>query len=1047
MHTMSASYDFRQIEPKWQEYWEARGCFRAADPGEPGSERPKFYVLDFFPYPSGAGLHVGHPLGYIASDIVARYMRMQGYNVLHPMGWDAFGLPAEQYAIDTGVHPRETTRRNIATYKRQLRMIGLSYDWSRELATCDEDYYRWTQWIFLKIYNSWYDPDCRWTDSQGRQVVGRARPIEELPIPLEVQAAGEAAVEQYRAEHRLAYLAEVPVNWCPALGTVLSNEEVTSEGRSERGNHPVYRRPLRQWMLRITEYAQRLLDDLEELDWPESIKLLQGNWIGRSEGAYVDFRLDAPGALGENVIRVFTTRPDTLFGATYMVLAPEHRLVPIITTETYRELVSAYVAQARQKSELDRTADTRTKTGVFTGAFAINPVNRERVPIWVADYVLIGYGTGSIMAVPAHDRRDYEFAKEFGLPIRDVVYPAAVAAMSYFAEHAPESVQAGGAWQLVLGEFVNEVVGAGAGPSEFDLLLDKVQKRYSAGRGMTPERLFADEVLPQLPGCVQHKCGNRRVRWVDALVALGFGSFAELRETFRRGEFYARCGEAFVEDGYNVNSPAPAAHHFTGQSNLNGLPTPEAKRTITRWLEQRNLGEGTVQYKLRDWLFSRQRYWGEPFPILYGPDGRIVCVDEAELPVRLPELEDFRPIASDDPNAEPVTPLSRAGAWRYVERDGVTYRRELNTMPQWAGSCWYYLRFCDPHNRQRFVDPAVERYWLGGTRPDGRPQPGGVDLYIGGAEHAVLHLLYARFWHKVLYDLGYVSTCEPFQKLFNQGMITAYAYQDQRGAYVHYDEIEFREDGAYHRQTGERLIETVGKMSKSLKNVVNPDQIIEQYGADTLRLYEMYMGPLEASKPWNPRDIVGVHRFLQRLWRLIIQPVDESRPDGPWRINPKVVEQRNPELERLLHRTIWKVESDIRRFAFNTAIAQMIVWVNEASRAESVGRDQCERFLVVLSPFAPHICEELWQRLGHEPPIQNAPWPQYDPALVQEDTVEIAVQVNGRLRGRVRVPADADDAAVTAAARQPEPVARLLTGRQLRRVVIVKGRLVNFIVE
>ncbi|MBN2448334.1 MAG: leucine--tRNA ligase, partial [Phycisphaerae bacterium] len=624
---MNNTYDFNDIEPKWQKTWEERAVYRAANPGQSGSERPKFYVLDFFPYPSGAGLHVGHPLGYIASDIIARFMRMRGHNVLHPMGWDAFGLPAEQYAVETGVHPRITTAKNIETYKRQLRMIGLGYDWQREVATCEEDYYHWTQWIFLRIFNSWYDPEHRWTDAAGRQVVGAARPIADLPIPPDIATRGERAIDEYRDNHRLAYLDEVPVNWCPALGTVLSNEEVTNEGRSDRGNHPVYRRPMRQWMLRITEYAERLLADLEHLDWPESIKLMQRNWIGRSEGAYVDFRLQNE-INGEHPdIRVFTTRPDTLFGATYMVLAPEHRLVPAITTPEQREAVNAYVEQARHRTDLERTADTKTKTGVFTGAYAINPVTRKPVPIWVADYVLISYGTGSIMAVPGHDTRDLEFAQKFEIEVIKVVEP-------------PEGED-----------------------------------------------------------------------WVG-----------------------------FVGHGTAVNSPRDE-DRYDGGCDINDLPTPEAKATITRWLEEHNCGEGTIQYKLRDWLFSRQRYWGEPFPIIYGEDSVPRAVSEDELPVTLPEMEDFRPHASDDANAEPQLPLARATEWATFERGGKHYRRELNTMPQWAGSCWYYLRFCDAKNDDNLITPDVDKYWMGGQDADGTPKVGGVDLYMGGAEHAVLHLL------------------------------------------------------------------------------------------------------------------------------------------------------------------------------------------------------------------------------------------------------------------------------------------------------------------
>jgi leucyl-tRNA synthetase len=930
---MSHAYDFNALEPKWQRHWDEHGTFRAAQPGEPESDAPKFYVLDFFPYPSGAGLHVGHPLGYIATDILARFMRTRGYNVLHPMGWDAFGLPAEQYAVEHGVHPRITTRNNTETYQRQLKMLGLSYDWDRELATCDAEYYRWTQWIFLKIYNSWYDPEYRWTDPAGRPVVGAARPIDKLPIPPDVKAQGPPAIEAYRAEHRLAYLAEVPVNWCPALGTVLSNEEVTNEGRSNRGDQPVYRRPLRQWMLRITEYADRLLKDLEFLDWPEPIKLMQRNWIGRSAGAYVDFAIEGSGPAAGQIIRVFTTRPDTLFGATYMVLAPEHRLVPIITRPERREEVRTYVNQAKQKSELDRTADNKQKTGVFTGAYAVNPVNRKRVPIWVADYVLISYGTGSIMAVPGHDTRDLEFAETFGLEVVAVVKPPT-----------------------------------------------------------------------------------------------------------------GRDWRGFVDDGVSVNSPPDGEDHFSGQCVLNDLPTPEAKCKLIRWLEERDLGEGTTQYKLRDWLFSRQRYWGEPFPILYGEDGRIVAVDESELPVALPEIEDFRPHASDDPDAQPQTPLSRATDWLTVRRGGEVFRREANTMPQWAGSCWYYLRFCDARNAQALIDPQVERYWMGGKLPDGTPKVGGVDLYVGGAEHAVLHLLYARFWHKVLYDLGVVSTPEPFHRLFNQGMIQAHAFRDPRGMYVEHEKVEFRDNTPYHKETGQALTSAVEKMSKSLKNVVNPDAIIHEYGADTLRLYEMYMGPLEKSKPWNTQDIIGVHRFLQRVWRLVVPPAPEGQAASAPVLNPALGDVRDEHVERLLHKTIKKVTEDIERFAYNTAIAQMIVWINEAAKTKVLARDQVERFLQILSPLAPHICEELWQRLGHKSSIAYAPWPSYDAALTRDDAVEIAVQVLGKIRGRITVAADATDDQIVELARKIEAVARELAGRPIKRAIVARGRLVNLVV-
>jgi leucyl-tRNA synthetase len=1084
---MSDRYAYKELEPKWQRYWEEHKLFRAANPGEPGSERPKFYVLDFFPYPSGAGLHVGHPRGYIASDIIARYERMRGFNVLHPMGWDAFGLPAEQYAVETGIHPRITTQRNIATYKRQMGMIGLGYDWDREFATCDESYYRWTQWIFLQIHNSWYDPEHRWTDAAGREMVGAARPIDQLPIPPAVKAQGADAVAAYQDEHRLASLAEVAVNWCPALGTVLADEEVTSEGRSERGNHPVYRRPLRQWMLRITEYADRLLADLDQLDWPESIKVLQRNWIGRSAGAYVNFAL---AQRPDNIIRVFTTRPDTLFGATYLVLAPEHRLVSVITTPEYREEVEAYVAEAKQKSELDRMAETKVKTGVFTGAYALNPVNRERVPIWVADYVLISYGTGSIMAVPAHDTRDFEFSKEFGLPIIDVIYPPIVLGIQYFTEHAPDEARGAEKWKDRLARFLDKVVSAEAAPDQFEQLLGATTAPGGAGRESAAE-LYADSVLKQLPAVIEQRYGNSKVSWAQVLEGLAVQSFDELAERFRTAQFYSRAGGAFVAEGYNVNSPRAQA--FAGQGDINGLCTPDAMSRITNWLEERDLGEATIQYKLRDWLFSRQRYWGEPFPILYRANGRALAEDEEALPVTLPEMEDFRPVASDDPNAEPQPPLSRAGEdWHVVERGGQKLRRELNTMPQWAGSCWYYLRFLDPQNDQAFAASAVEKYWMGGKLEDGSEKYGGVDLYMGGAEHAVLHLLYARFWHKVLYDLGHVSTPEPFHKLFNQGMIESYAFRREDKIIVARDRIlrvvgksaaeadvrPVRDDEPLNEeaqriweergrgvteavanllatkgealidgQSGAGVFEVVAKMSKALKNVINPDAIIRDYGADTLRLYEMFMGPLESSKPWNPRDIVGQHRFLQRVWQLVVVPEKPGQePGGPWKLNPCIGDERDPEFERLLHVTIKQAEEGIGRFTFNTAIAPMHVWSREALKAKRIGRDQIERFLRVLSPFAPHICEELWQRLGHEQSIMLEAWPEYDPALTVEETVEMAVQVNGKLRGRIAVSADASEDEVLAAVRADEKIAAELVGKQIKRAIVVKGRLVNLVV-
>ena len=935
---MHGEYSPRRIESKWQAHWEEHSTFQMPNPGETGfdSDKPKFYVLDMFPYPSGAGLHVGHPEGYTATDIVARYRRMCGYNVLHPMGWDAFGLPAEQHAVETGQHPAVTTKRNIDTFRRQLKMLGFSYDWDREVATTDPSYYRWTQWIFLQLFNSWFDDAAR-----------KARPIGELQIPAEVQAEGEAAVRRFVDSQRLAYLAEVPVNWCPALGTVLSNEEVTNEGRSDRGNHPVFRRPMRQWMLRITKYADRLANDLEALDWPESVKLMQRNWVGRSEGAQVRFKVDGR----DDMIEVFTTRPDTLFGATYMVLAPEHPLAERITTSAQRDAVTGYCTQASRRSELDRTADTKEKTGVDTGAFAINPASGEKIPIWVADYVLMTYGTGAIMAVPAGDLRDWEFAWRFGLPVRPVVQP-------------PEGY--------------------------------KPSKEESA-------RAIEDGGVTRFP---------------------------------------------FVGSGRAINSGA-----------FDGLSTEQFKKQIVAWLADRGLGRAMVNYKLRDWLFSRQRYWGEPFPILHGPDGEIVALDESELPLMLPEVDDYRPVSqTEESDALPEPPLGRATEWVEVRRDGKTYRRELNTMPQWAGSCWYYLRFCDPSNSERLCGEQAERYWMVSNKKDGTPHAGGIDLYLGGAEHAVLHLLYARFWHKVLFDLGHVSTPEPFGKLFNQGMIRAFAYKDGRGSYVGYEEIDFREDGAFRKADGEKLSGAVEKMSKSLKNVINPDEVVSEYGADSLRLYEMFMGPLDASKPWNPRDVPGVFRFLQRVWRLIagegegLSPmvIDDERGASPDAKASRAVPGPGADLEKALHATIKKVGADIERMTFNTAISAMMSFVNEAYRVGEIHRDQAQRFVLLLSPFAPHISEELWQRLRGttwDGSLAYEAWPTYDASLLVEDEVEIPVQVNGKLAGRITVAKDADEETVRAAAQTNAKVAARLGDATVIKTIYVPGRMLNLIIR
>lgn len=917
-----AGYPFADVEDKWQAYWESQKTFRTPDKID--TSKPKYYVLDMFPYPSGVGLHVGHPLGYIATDIVARYKRMTGMNVLHTMGFDAFGLPAEQYAVEHGVHPRVTTEKNIGNMERQLKRLGLSYDWDRAISTTDEDYYKWTQWIFLQLYHSYVDP-----------ATSQARPIADLIAKLEKgtwhvnsdnkltapdgpetrkwKDLAPAEHEAVLAQYRLAYMAEVPVNWCPALGTVLANEEVTNEGRSERGNYPVYKRPLRQWMLRITAYAERLANELEIVDWPEPIKIMQRNWVGRSEGAHIDFQVEGH----DDLLRVFTTRPDTLFGATYMVLAPEHPLVAEITTPGQRGAIRDYRKWAEARSEVDRMAEGREKTGVFTGGYAVNPANGNRIPIWIADYVLMGYGTGAIMAVPGQDERDWEFAEVFDLPIIRTVQP----------------------------------------PADFD-------------------------------------------------------------------------GKAFTGNGPAINSDF-----------LNGLHITEAKKAAIAWLEAEGKGEGTINYKLRDWLFSRQRYWGEPFPVLHGPDGQLRAVDPEALPVALPEMDDFSPSSSDDPQAPPRPPLSRAPrTWRHQEIDGVLYERELNTMPQWAGSCWYYLRFIDPKNDKAFVDPQKEQYWMGDN---------GVDLYVGGAEHAVLHLLYARFWHKVLFDLGHVSTREPFGRLFNQGYIQAYAYRDERGIAVEAQEV-IDQDGRPatevqdqpNRQfsyNGEPVSQEYGKMGKSLKNAVSPDEICDQYGCDTLRLYEMYMGPLEASKPWNTRDIVGVNRFLKRIWRNF---VDENTDD-------LLVSDDTPTEDqlRLLHKTIERVTDDMNRLSFNTAIAALIEMNNKALVSlDKIPRALAEPFLLMLAPLAPHISEELWHRLGYEESLGYEPWPVPDEAYLKEDTIEIAVQVNGKVRASIKVAIDAPEDTVLEMARTQEGVVRYLEGKTMRREIYVPGRIVNLVV-
>src|SRR5262245_14666824 len=959
-----------EIESTWQDYWDEQRTFWSPNSSGPladGFDRVrgegKLYILDMFPYPSGAGLHVGHPLGYIGTDVYARYWRMQGFNVLHAMGYDAFGLPAEQYAVQTGQHPRVTTEDNIATMRRQLRALGLGHDPRRGVATTDVPYYRWTQWIFLQIFNSWYD-----------DAADRARPIGELVTELDAGSReplsdanpdgrpwaelDELTRRRVVDSYRLAYLEEATVNWCPALGTVLANEEVTAEGRSERGNHPVFKRALLQWVLAITAYADRLIADLDLVDWPEPIRVMQRNWIGRSVGANVTF----PVVNHEHAqIEVFTTRPDTLFGATYMVLAPEHPLVDDIVPTDWpdafvgdeltdippawrgifgtnllpSEAVRHYREFALAKSDLERQAEGKDKTGVFTGAFALNPTTGRQIPIFIADYVMMGYGTGAIMAVPAHDERDFDFAREFDLPLVAVVRP-------------PDT--------------------------------------WLTERGITAETP-ANE-------------------WP----------------------------EGYIGDGEGMNST-------NEDVSLDGLPTADAKRVIGEWLERAALGEPSVTYKLRDWLFSRQRYWGEPFPIVYDDHDLPVALPESMLPVELPELQNFEPtvLAEDDDVTDPEPPLARASEWTHVVLDlgdgPQPYRRETNTMPQWAGSCWYYLRYLDPTNENEFVGPEVEQYWM--HSPE---HAGGVDLYVGGVEHAVLHLLYARFWHKVLYDLGHASTAEPFARLFNQGYIQAHAYTDERGLYVEAADVVERDGGYFVGD--EPVNREFGKMGKSLKNMVTPDEMYRDYGADTLRLYEMFMGPLDASRPWSTADIAGVHRFLQRLWRNV---VDEDT--GVLHVND---EPADDETRRVLHRTIAAVDADMRELKFNTAIARLFECNNRLTQVVgeqgSAPREVVVPLVLMLAPLTPHVAEELWARLGNTETLAYEPFPVADAAYLAVDAVEVAVQVNGKVRAQVMVAAGASEADHETAARADSRVAAALDGKTVRKVVVVPGRIVNFVV-
>jgi leucyl-tRNA synthetase len=925
-----------EIEGRWQAYWKQAGTYRQPNPGDADFEpsRPKFYCLDMFPYPSGTGLHVGHLANFTPTDIVSRYKRMRGFNVLHPMGWDAFGLPAEQYALQTGVHPSITTRRAIDTFRQQLQSFGFCYDWTREFGTIDESYYGFTQWIFLQIYDSWFDSERR-----------KARPIAELvsefdsgrrevrhnPDAVEIGADEKSRTFEWSAIDeltqrriidgwRLAYVGEQIVNWCPKLGTALANEEVI-DGRSERGGYPVFRKPLKQWLLRITAYADRLLDGLTELDWPDATKAKQRSWIGKSEGADIGFALARPVA-GIDTLKVFTTRPDTLFGATFMAIAPEHPLVDAVLAApapgTDVSAVREYAAQARNRSDLERQTN-KSKTGVWSGVNAINPATRTSIPIWIADYVLMGYGHGAIMAVPGHDERDFEFAQAFGLKVVRVV-----------------------------------------------------------------ERVVEPEGGSAAPGC-------------------------------------------FSDDGRNINS-------HNDSVSLDGLATAAAKQRIGEWLEARRLGKRRVIYKLRDWLFSRQRYWGEPFPIAFDQAGDHHPIAAEALPLKLPPLADFKPDESDDP--KPL--LCKADAWVHTTAGEASVLglpgsakvvRETNTMPNWAGSCWYYLRFCDPRNSRRFASEAAERYWMG---------PGGVDLYIGGGEHSVLHLLYARFWHMVLHDLGHVHSPEPFGKLVHQGTVTSQSYQREDKTLCPTDEVEQVGSEFIERATGKPLTQVTAKMSKSLKNVVNPDDIVAEYGSDTMRLYQMYMGPLEASKPWSTRDMLGLFRFLQRTWRMLI---DEEQ--GALKLRAEA----DPAIEKLLHRTIAKVQDDLDRLAFNTAIAAMIKLVNEAGSAGGLTRDQSHRFVRILAPFAPHVCEELWMKLGEQPSITQQSWPEYDAAQLVDDQTEMPIAIRGKVRAHIAVPTDADSATLEKLALAEPKVAELIAGKTVRKVIVVPGRMINIVAD
>ncbi|MEN8229793.1 MAG: leucine--tRNA ligase [Bacteroidota bacterium] len=882
-------YKFADIEKRWQEFWEKNKTFRTKD----DYSKPKFYILDMFPYPSGSGLHVGHPEGYTATDIVARYKRMKGFNVLHPMGWDAFGLPAEQYAIETGTHPATTTQKNCDNFRRQIKSLGLGYDWDREVNTTDPGYFKWTQWIFIQLYNTWFDTELQ-----------KGRPIGELEIPEEIRSQGHEAIRKYQDDHRLAYYDDAQVWWCPHCRIVCSNEEVLNDGTHEKCGNPVERKNLKQWMLRIPHYAERLLAGLDHLDWPEGVKDMQRNWIGRSTGAEVEFQVDG----SAHSLRVFTTRPDTLFGATYMVVAPEHDLLKGLTTEAQKEVVSAYVAQAGLKSELDRSDLSREKTGVFTGSYAINPVNNQLIPIWVADYVLMGYGTGAIMAVPCHDTRDFEFATAFSLPIQCIMDPA----------------------------------------------VEDEEIRKSVLEGMA----------------------------------------------------------CWTEDGSYVNSSDPE----TGL-DINGLSKEKGIAQTIQWLQANGLGNEAINYKIRDWLFSRQRYWGEPFPVIHWEDGEITLLDETDLPLQLPELERY------EPGSHGESPLANANEWLNVtDSKGRKGRRETNTMPQWAGSCWYYLRYIDPKNDKEPFSSKKENYWMP------------VDLYVGGAEHAVLHLLYSRFWHKALFDLGIVSTDEPYNKLFNQGMILAFAYETASGAKVPSDLVEEKEGTYFHSETGESLNQIVAKMSKSLKNVVNPDDVVAGYGADSLRLYEMFLGPLDAVKPWVENGVKGVYNFLNRVYKFFAEP--SHYHDG----------KEDAEILKSLHGTIKKVGGDIEALHFNTAISQMMIFTNLCIKKGKIQRTTAESFIKVLAPFAPHLAEEIWSILKNESSIAETSWPAFDETHLKENSHEYPVMINGKLRFKINLPLEMPSNEIQQRVLAHETALKWTEGNDPKRFIHVPKKIINIVV-